>query len=195
MELLFLPIERADLTKAGIVCCAVPALAASASPLAGGEQVIVTKVRPGDVIINTTLEYNSEAAAGTGMVIHADGLVLTNNHVIDNSAQIVGTVISTGRTYRARNVGYDKTGDVAQIQLQDASGLTTVPIGNSSSVRPGEAVVAIGNAEGRGTRRSRSPGRSPGATPLRHHDRLPAVHRDLHRLRIEKQARRRRSPG
>jgi S1-C subfamily serine protease len=141
MELLFLPIERADLTKAGIVFAAVPTPAASASPLAGGEQAIVTKVKPGVVIINTTLEYNSKAAAGTGMVINTDGLVLTNNHVIDNSTQIVGTVISAGRTYQARIVGYDKTGDVALTQLQDASGLTTVPIGNSSSVRPGEAVV------------------------------------------------------
>ena len=61
---------------------AVPA-PAPAAPLAGGEQAIVTKVEPGLVIINTALQYNSEAAAGTGMVINADGLVLTNNHVID----------------------------------------------------------------------------------------------------------------
>jgi hypothetical protein len=54
MELLFLPIERADLTKAGIVSCGVLVLAASASPLAGGGQAIVTKVKPGAVIINTS---------------------------------------------------------------------------------------------------------------------------------------------
>jgi S1-C subfamily serine protease len=59
-------------------------------------------------------------------------------------------VISTGKTYPARVVGYDRTGDVALIQLQNVSGLTTVPIGNSSSVKAGEAVVALGNAEGRG---------------------------------------------
>src|SRR5208282_6925657 len=128
---------------------AVPA-PAPAVPLAGGEQDIVTRVKPGLVIINTALQYNSEAAAGTGMVINADGLVLTNNHVIDGSNQITATVISTGKTYPARVVGYDRTGDVALIQLQNASGLTTVPIGNSSTVKAGAAVVAMGNAEGRG---------------------------------------------
>ena len=129
---------------------AVPAPAVTSPPLASGERDIVTKVKPGLVLINTALQYNSEAAAGTGMVINADGLVLTNNHVIDGSTTITATVISTGKTYPARVVGYDRTGDVALIQLQNASGLTTVPIGNSSSVKTGEAVVALGNAEGRG---------------------------------------------
>ena len=129
---------------------AVPAPGSASAPLTGGQQGIVTKVKPGIVIINTTLQYNSEAAAGTGMVINSDGLVLTNNHVIENSTKITATVASAGRTYRATVVGYDKTGDIALIQLQNASGLTTVPIGNSSSVRIGKTVVAMGNAEGRG---------------------------------------------
>jgi S1-C subfamily serine protease len=129
---------------------AVPA-PAPAAPLAGGEQAIVTKVQPGLVIINTALQYNSEAAAGTGMVINADGLVLTNNHVIDGSTKITATVAATGRTYPATVVGYDKTGDIALIQLQHASGLTVVPLGNSSSAKVGTPVVALGNAEGRGS--------------------------------------------
>ena len=130
---------------------AVPAPGASAAPVTGGEQAIVTKVTPGLVIINTKLQYDSEAAAGTGMVINADGLVLTNNHVIDESTKISATVVSAGRTYQAAVVGYDRTADIALIQLRNASGLATVPIGNSSSVTAGEAVVAMGNAEGRGT--------------------------------------------
>jgi len=129
---------------------AVPA-PAPAAPLAGGEQAIVTKVEPGLVIINTALQYNSEAAAGTGMVINADGLVLTNNHVIDGSTKITATVAATRRTYPATVVGYDKTGDIALIQLRNASGLTIVPIGNSASAKAGTAVVALGNAEGRGS--------------------------------------------
>ena len=102
------------------------------------------------MLINTTLQYDSEAAAGTGMVVNADGLVLTNNHVIEDSTKITATVVSTGKTYPARVIGYDQTGDVALIQLQNASGLTTVPIGNSASAKAGEAVVALGNAEGQG---------------------------------------------
>ena len=130
---------------------AVPVPGAQSAPLPGGEQAIVTKVKPGLVIINTALQYASEAAAGTGMVINADGLVLTNNHVVNGSTKITATVGSTGKTYPATIVGYDKTRDIALIQLQHASGLTTVPIGNSSSVKVGNAVVAMGNAEGRGT--------------------------------------------
>jgi S1-C subfamily serine protease len=129
---------------------AVPAPGPASAPLTGGQQAIFTKVKPGLVIISTTLRYDSEAAAGTGMVINADGLVLTNNHVIEGSTMITATVVSTGKTYRATVVGYDQTGDVALIQLRHASGLTTVPIGNSSSVRVGNAVVALGNAEGQG---------------------------------------------
>jgi S1-C subfamily serine protease len=97
------------------------------------------------------LQYDGEAAAGTGMVINPDGLVLTNNHVIEDATKISATVLATGRTYAARVVGYDKTGDVALIQLQGASGLHTVPLGNSSAVRAGESVVALGNAGGQGT--------------------------------------------
>src|SRR5262249_48471390 len=56
-----------------------------------------------------------------------------------------------GKTYRAQVIGYDKTGDIALIRLRDASGLTTVPIGNSSAVKAGENVVALGNAGGQNT--------------------------------------------
>jgi S1-C subfamily serine protease len=128
---------------------AVPA-PAPAAPLTAGDQAIVTKVKPGLVIINTNLQFDSEAAAGTGMVINQNGLVLTNNHVIDGSTKITATVAATGKTYPATVVGYDKTRDIALIQLQNASGLTIVPIGNSSSVKIGNAVVALGNAEGQG---------------------------------------------
>src|SRR5690348_7755381 len=129
---------------------AVPAPGSASGPLTGGEQAIVTKVKPGLVIINTTLQYASEAAAGTGMVINANGLVLTNNHVINGSTKITATVAATGEAYPATVVGCDKTRDIALIQLRNASGLATVPIGNSSSVKAGSAVVALGNAEGRG---------------------------------------------
>jgi S1-C subfamily serine protease len=115
---------------------------------AGGGPGVVAKIRPGLVIINTTLQYASEQAAGTGMVINANGLVLTNNHVIESSTKITATVISTGRTYTAKVLGYDVTGDIALIQLQNASGLRPVPIGNSSTVKVGDQVVAMGNAQG-----------------------------------------------
>ena len=129
----------------------VPAPPSSAAPLGKSAQDIAARVGPGVVIINTTLQYNSERAAGTGMVINSSGLVLTNNHVIEDSTAITATVPATGRTYQATVLGYDKTGDIALIRLQGASGLATVPVGNSSSVKAGEAVVALGNAGGQNT--------------------------------------------
>ena len=129
----------------------VPAPPSSAAPLGKSAQDIAARVRPGVVIINTALRYNSEQAAGTGMVINSSGLVLTNNHVIDDSTSITVTVPATGRTYPATVLGYDKTGDIALIRLQGASGLATVPIGNSAAVKAGEAVVALGNAGGQNT--------------------------------------------
>ena len=109
---------------------------------------VVSKVEPGVVIINTALQYNNEQAAGTGMVIRSDGLVLTNNHVIEDATRITATVVATDRTYQAQVVGYDVTGDIAVIKLENASGLRTVPLGNSSSLKTGQTVVAMGNAEG-----------------------------------------------
>jgi S1-C subfamily serine protease len=129
----------------------VPAPASPAAPLGKNAQDIVARVRPGVVIINTSLQYNSERAAGTGMVINSSGLVLTNNHVIEDSTSVTATVPATGRTYQATVLGYDKTGDIALIRLQGASGLATVPVGNSSSVKAGAAVVALGNAGGQNT--------------------------------------------
>lgn len=124
--------------------------AGSGSGGSASEQSVINKVKPGMVIINSSLQYNSEAGAGTGMVINSNGLVLTNNHVIESSTNLSATVVATGKTYRASVVGYDKTGDVALIKLQGASGLRTVPIGNSSAVKSGDPVVALGNAEGQG---------------------------------------------
>jgi S1-C subfamily serine protease len=120
----------------------------NSSGLTAAENAIVKKVEPGLVIINTTLQYSSEEAAGTGMVISATGRVLTNNHVIEDSTKISATVVSTGKTYPVKIVGYDVTGDVAVLQMQGASGLHTVPLGNSTTLKSGAAVLAMGNAEG-----------------------------------------------
>ncbi len=111
---------------------------------------ITSKVSPGLVDVVSTLGDQNGEAAGTGMVLTSTGEVLTNNHVIDGATSISVTDIGNGRTYKASVVGYDKTQDVAVLQLQDASGLTTVSLGNSSTVSTGQSVVAIGNAEGKG---------------------------------------------
>jgi len=125
--------------------------AGGATGSASGIQAVINKVEPGMVLINSTIQYQSESGAGTGMVINSDGLVLTNNHVIEDATKLTATVVATGKTYPVTVLGYDTTGDVALVKLQGASGLTTVPLGNSAAVKTGAAVVALGNAEGEGT--------------------------------------------
>jgi S1-C subfamily serine protease len=125
---------------------AVPVPSNGGTGTTGGS---LSKVQQGIVIINTTLQYSGERAAGTGMVINAgSGLVLTNNHVIEYATKITATVAATGQNFQATVVGYDVTGDIALIRLQHPSGLHQVPLGDSGKVKTGDVVTALGNAEG-----------------------------------------------
>ena len=119
---------------------------------------MAAKVEPGVVDITSTLNYQSETAEGTGMVLNSNGLVLTNNHVINGATSIKATLVTSGKTYTARVVGYDVTDDVALLQLQNASGLKTVSVGNSSQVTLGTPVLAVGNAGGQGGTPTVAPG-------------------------------------
>ena len=119
---------------------------------------IATKVTPGLVDINTVMGYETEQAAGTGMVLTPTGKVLTNNHVIEGSTKISVTDLGNQKTYAASVLGYTRTHDVAVIQLKGASGLKTVHIGNSSLVKVGEPIVGVGNAGGTGGRPSAAGG-------------------------------------
>jgi S1-C subfamily serine protease len=111
---------------------------------------IQAKVDPALVDINTVLGYQSAEAAGTGIVLTSGGEILTNNHVVEGATSIKATDIGNGKTYTATVIGYDRTQDIAVIQLQGASGLKTASLGNSAKVSTGDAVVGIGNAGGAG---------------------------------------------
>ena len=113
-------------------------------------KVLSAKVDPGIVDITSQLKYSDATAEGTGMVISANGLVLTNNHVIDQATNVSAQLVVSGKTYPAQVVGYDSTDDVALLQLEGASGLKTVPLGDSGQVKVHQAVLALGNAGGRG---------------------------------------------
>ena len=121
-----------------------PAVAPGHSASAHGS--IPSRVDPGLVDIVTTLSYQQAQAAGTGMVLTRSGEVLTNNHVIEGATSIRVTDIGNGRTYRAVVLGYDRSHDVAVLQLRDASGLWTVRTGNSATAAVGQKVTGIGNA-------------------------------------------------
>ncbi len=111
---------------------------------------IASRVDPALVDIVSTDGLQQATSAGTGIVLTSNGEVLTNNHVIHGATAIKVTDVGNGRTYTATVVGYDASHDVAVLQLQNASGLTTASLGDSSSVRTGDSVVALGNAGGKG---------------------------------------------
>ncbi len=94
-------------------------------------------------------ETSSGVGAGTGMILTADGQVLTNYHVVAGSEKVSATIADTGDTYVATVVGFDQSRDVALLQLKDARGLTTVTI-DDDPVQVGDQVAAVGNAEGGG---------------------------------------------
>jgi S1-C subfamily serine protease len=88
--------------------------------------------------------------AGTGMLLSSTGLVLTNNHVISGGTSVTVTIQGRSGTFDARVVGADPSDDVALLQVEGATGLPTITVGDSSKLTVGQRVVAIGNAFGRG---------------------------------------------
>jgi serine protease Do len=85
--------------------------------------------------------------AGSGFIIDADGSILTNNHVIDRAERIT-VKLSDGRSFRARVIGTDPDTDIALIKIDGQAGLPVAPLGDSSALRMGEWVCAIGNPLG-----------------------------------------------
>jgi serine protease Do len=85
--------------------------------------------------------------AGSGFIIDADGSILTNNHVIADAERNI-VKLSDGRTMRARVIGSDPDTDIALIKVDGQSGLPVAPLGDSTSLRMGEWVCAIGNPLG-----------------------------------------------
>jgi serine protease Do len=83
---------------------------------------------------------------GSGFIINANGYIATNNHVVDDATE-VRVKLSDGREFKATVVGKDPKTDVALVKI-DASGLPTVPLGDSSQLQVGEPVMAIGNPFG-----------------------------------------------
>jgi serine protease Do len=83
---------------------------------------------------------------GTGFIVDKEGIILTNNHVVDGADEITVT-LSDERTFPAKVVGADALTDVAVIRI-GASGFTPMPLGDSDAIDVGDWVVAIGNPFG-----------------------------------------------
>lgn len=84
---------------------------------------------------------------GSGFVIDAEGLVVTNNHVVDGASK-VEVRLPDGRRYDAEILGRDPATDLALLRLSGAEGLPTVELGTSAELAVGDWVVAVGNPMG-----------------------------------------------
>ena len=84
--------------------------------------------------------------AGSGVIISADGYIVTNNHVVDGADELMVT-LNDSKEYSARIIGADKTTDLALIKI-DAKNLPAIQIANSDNVKVGEWVLAVGNPLG-----------------------------------------------
>ncbi|GAA2237223.1 hypothetical protein GCM10010401_06690 [Rarobacter faecitabidus] len=124
--------------------------AADTSSLAGLDVDTPTDEQTaGIVVIETDLGYSDGEAAGTGIVLTEDGLVLTNHHVVAGATSISVTT-ADGATHTAELVGSDANSDVALLELTNASGLTVAETDSAPNLTAGDAVTAIGNALGQG---------------------------------------------
>ncbi|HEV2782186.1 MAG TPA: trypsin-like peptidase domain-containing protein [Actinophytocola sp.] len=124
---------------------AQPVSATTPTDLSG----VVAKVLPSVVQVNVS--SGSQEGIGSGVIISSDGRILTNNHVVSGADQVTVT-LSDGRTVDATVVTTDPSSDLALLQAQGVSGLTAATLGDSSTVKVGDEVIAIGSPGGlRGT--------------------------------------------
>jgi S1-C subfamily serine protease len=147
------------LTASGPAAPGMPGTAAADRQGNLNDEAVYRAVEPGVVDVTSNLRYLQETAKGTGFVIDdAAGLILTNNHVIDGATSVTVTPVTSGRSYPARILGYDRADDVALLQVRGVPRLKAVSIGSSAKVRVGTPVLAIGNEAGQGGSPTVAPG-------------------------------------
>ena len=98
------------------------------------------------VTTNLWGRQTTSAASGSGFILTADGYILTNYHVVEDSEKITVSLYDNS-SYSAKLIGYDENNDIAVLKI-DAASLTPVVIGSSSDLDVGEEVIAIGNPLG-----------------------------------------------
>jgi S1-C subfamily serine protease len=109
----------------------------------------VEAVAPAVVHVEVAGVRNGRAAQGTGsgVIVSPDGLILTNNHVVDAS-QAIAVSLSDGSKFAARALGRDADTDLAVLRGETGETLPAARLANSKHVRPGQIAIAIGNPLG-----------------------------------------------
>lgn len=116
---------------------------------------IAKKVGPAVVGITSTVQgqmsifgtSTTSKAEGSGIILSADGYIVTNNHVVDGATTVM-VLLNTGTEYEAKLVGKDEQTDLAVIKIEPTEELTVATMGDSNALEVGERVVAIGNPMG-----------------------------------------------
>ncbi len=101
---------------------------------------VVSRARPSLVQV-----HNGRRGNGAGTILHTDGLIITNAHVVRRKSPEV--TLWDGRTLPGRLLAYDEKRDLAAVSVE-ATGLPTIPLGNGRELRPGQWVVALGHPWG-----------------------------------------------
>ena len=145
---------------------AVPPVAGQAPPgaqasrlLEGQESVVVKvvqQVRPAVVNISVRAQVATpfglfpQEGQGSGVVVRSDGLILTNNHVVQGAQEITVTLVS-GKTLRGRVLGADRFADLAVVKVDSPQPLPAAEMGASVALNVGQLAIAIGNPFGLGS--------------------------------------------
>jgi serine protease Do len=153
-------VTRSVLTAAGAIlvataCAPAGAVSAPGAPPAartasaagasadGNEQITIQVARRA---IPAVVSVSVRGGSGSGVIIRADGVILTNNHVIGN-AQTVQIGLADGRRLQGQVLGRDPAIDIAVVRVQ-AENLPVAPLGDSDLLEPGQTAIAIGNPLG-----------------------------------------------
>ncbi|AEF34934.1 serine protease PepD [Mycolicibacter sinensis] len=132
-----------------------PGLPAAVTLPDGSVEKVAAKVVPSVVMLETDLGRQSEE--GSGIILSADGMILTNNHVVAAAAKAdamskappkTTVTFADGRTAPFSVVGTDPASDIAVVRVQGVSDLTPITLGSSADLRVGQHVVAVGSPLG-----------------------------------------------
>jgi len=155
--------ETAETVKTVAAAPTSASVAPAASAPAGSVEQVAAKVLPS--VVKLQVSTGNQGGEGSGVVLTADGLILTNNHVVAEAAGgadgaqpasndsgddgVTRTVtFADGRSVPFTVVGTDPVGDLAVVRAQGVSGLTPIALGSSKDVQVGQQVVAIGSPLG-----------------------------------------------
>jgi putative serine protease PepD len=134
-------------TGGGTQITAAPSVPAASLP-AGSVEQVAAKVVPSVVKLETDMGRASEE--GSGIILSSDGLILTNNHVVEAAKGAGDTTITfaDGRTSKFTVVGTDPSSDIAVVKADNVTDLTPIAIGSSANLKVGQDVVAVGSPLG-----------------------------------------------